>query len=96
MPSRPSFSSPLPAALRDEQDEGGKGGGRVAARIQARFAAADANHDGRLTREEASSGMPFVYKHFDDIDKQKAGSVTMADIAAYARERRAAAKPPAN
>jgi hypothetical protein len=77
------------------QEEGGKGGGQMAARMQARFAAADTNHDGRLTREEAKSGMPFVYKHFDDIDKQKAGSITMADIAAYARDRRAA-KQPAN
>ncbi|MDQ2927078.1 MAG: EF-hand domain-containing protein [Pseudomonadota bacterium] len=72
------------------QEEGGARGGQRVAKMQARFAAADANHDGRLTRDEAKSGMPFVYKHFDDIDKQKAGSITMADIAAYAREHRAA------
>lgn len=77
------------------QDEGNGRGAQMAAKMQARFAAADTNHDGRLTRDEAKSGMPFVYKHFDDIDKQKAGSITMADIAAYARERRAA-KPPSN
>jgi hypothetical protein len=76
------------------QDEGGKGGAQRAGRMQARFAAADVDHDGRLTRDEAKSGMPFVYKHFDDIDTQKAGSITMADIAAYARDRRGA-KPAA-
>jgi hypothetical protein len=100
MTSTPSFALRALAALVfvtsagavAAQDEGGKGGGQRGAKMQARFAAADANHDGRLTREEAKSGMPFVYKHFDDIDKQKAGSITMADIAVYARDRRAASR----
>ncbi|HEX4235452.1 MAG TPA: EF-hand domain-containing protein [Caldimonas sp.] len=79
------------AAAATAQDAGAGHADR-AAKMQQRFAAADANHDGRLTREEAQAGMPFVYKHFDEIDKQKAGSITMADIAAYASERRAAKK----
>ncbi len=65
---------------------------QMAAKLQARFASADADHDGRLTRDEAKAGMPFVYKHFDEIDKAKAGSITIADIAAFARDQRAAKK----
>ena len=65
---------------------------QVAAEMQKRFAAADKNGDGRLTKDEAQAGMPYVYKHFDEIDKAKQGSITLAEIAAYARERRAARK----
>jgi hypothetical protein len=34
--------------------------------------------------------MPSVHKHFDQIDKAKQGSITLADIAGFAREQRAA------
>jgi len=64
----------------------------VAAEMQKRFAAADKNGDGRLTKAEAEVGMPYVHKHFDEIDKAKQGSVTLADIGAYARAQRAARK----
>jgi len=63
-----------------------------AAEMQKRFAAADKNGDGRLTKDEARAGMPYVYQHFDEIDKAKQGSITLAEIAAYAREQRAARK----
>ena len=45
-----------------------------------KFAAADANHDGKLTREEAQAGMPDVYTHFDEIDRKKKGYVTKKQI----------------
>jgi hypothetical protein len=64
----------------------------MAAEMQKRFAAADKNGDGRLTRDEAQAGMPYVYKHFDEIDKTKQGQVSLAEIAAFAREQRAARK----
>jgi Ca2+-binding EF-hand superfamily protein len=63
---------------------------QVAAEMQKRFAAADKNGDGRLTKDEAQAGMPYVHKHFDQIDKAKQGSITLADIASFAREQRAA------
>jgi len=66
-----------------------------AAEMQKRFAAADKNGDGRLTKDEARAGMPYVYQHFDEIDKAKQCSITLAEIAAYAREQRAARKSPA-
>jgi len=36
--------------------------------------------------------MPFVYKHFDEIDSAHGGAVTLADIAAFARTKQAARK----
>jgi Ca2+-binding EF-hand superfamily protein len=62
----------------------------MAEKLKERFAAADKNGDGKLSKEEAQAGMPFVYKHFDEIDKAHTGSVTMADIVAYAKQMRAA------
>ncbi|HEY5322497.1 MAG TPA: EF-hand domain-containing protein [Caldimonas sp.] len=67
-------------------------GKEAAAELKKRFAAADVNHDGRLTREEAKAGMPGVYDNFDQIDTAKTGSVSMAEIAAFLRARGAARK----
>jgi hypothetical protein len=71
--------------------EGGRGQG-MAAELQKRFTAADTNHDGRLTKEEAKAGMPFVYKNFDEIDSAKTGSLSMHDIAGFVRAKAAARK----
>jgi Ca2+-binding EF-hand superfamily protein len=62
----------------------------LADELQKRFAAADRNGDGRLTRDEAQAGMPMVHQHFDEIDKARAGTITLADIVAFVKERRAA------
>ncbi|MDF3886310.1 EF-hand domain-containing protein [Cupriavidus basilensis] len=51
--------------------------------IAERFKAADVNHDGKLSREEAKAGMPEVYKRFDQIDARKRGYVTERQIGAY-------------
>lgn len=59
------------------------------ARLQERFAAADANHDGRLTRQEAEGHMPWVASHFEAIDTAHAGSVSLQDIEAYAAQQMA-------
>ncbi|HWH81866.1 MAG TPA: EF-hand domain-containing protein [Burkholderiaceae bacterium] len=66
---------------------------KMQAELQKRFAAADANGDGRLTKEEAKGKMPMVYQHFDAIDSAHSGGVTLADIAAFARSQRGARKP---
>lgn len=65
---------------------------QMAAEMQKRFTAADANTDGKLTKDEAKGKMPFVYKHFDEIDSAHSGAVTLADIAAFARTKQAARK----
>ena len=80
-------------AFAQTADGNAGGGQKMAARMQQRFAAADANGDGRLTKDEAKGKMPFVYKHFDEIDTAHSGSVGMADIAAYARARKSEKAP---
>jgi Ca2+-binding EF-hand superfamily protein len=49
--------------------------------ISKRFEAADTNHDGALSREEAKS-MPMVLEHFDELDTNKDGKVTEDEIKA--------------
>jgi EF hand domain-containing protein len=64
----------------------------VRARIGERFSAADADHNGKLTREEATAKMPMVARNFDQIDKSHKGFVTLDDVQTFARERAAARK----
>jgi len=58
-----------------------------------RFAAANITHDGRLTREQAWSGMPVVARDFDAIDIQHKGYVTLPEIRAYLAQRRPQGAP---
>jgi hypothetical protein len=52
--------------------------------IAERFAKCDANHDGKLTREEAKGCMPRIYSHFGYIDSSNKGYLTVAEIQAVA------------
>lgn len=54
-----------------------------------RFAAANVTHDGRLTRDQAATGMPVVARNFDTIDVDHRGFVTLPEIRAFAAELRA-------
>jgi len=81
---------PATAAFAQSADVGRAA--QMQAELQKRFAAADVNGDGRLTRDEAKGKMPLVFKHFDEIDTAHSGSVSMADIQAYAIAQRAARK----
>jgi hypothetical protein len=53
--------------------------------LELRFATANTTRDGKLTREQAAAGMPMVASHFDAIDTQRAGYVTLAQIEAFMR-----------
>lgn len=57
------------------------------ARSEQRFKSADANGDGRLTRDEAQKGMPGVARHFEQIDANKDGVVTMEELKAARKAR---------
>jgi Ca2+-binding EF-hand superfamily protein len=52
--------------------------------IAERFQAADTNHDGKLTLEEAKAGMPRVAAVFSQIDVENKGYVTLEQIQALA------------
>jgi hypothetical protein len=52
-------------------------------KVAARFAAADANHDGKLTLAEAQAGMPRIAAHFDEIDTAHAGYITEQQVEAF-------------
>lgn len=48
--------------------------------IAERFAAADKNHDGKLTLEEAKEGMPRIAAAFEKIDTEDRGYLTLQQI----------------
>jgi hypothetical protein len=80
--SVPAMAQALPGAgTADARVE------RMMAQVQERFASANTTHDGKLTRAQAQAGMPRVAQHFDEIDTQKAGFVTLAQIEDFMRER---------
>ncbi|MEW5903496.1 MAG: EF-hand domain-containing protein [Pseudomonadota bacterium] len=44
------------------------------------FDAADTNHDGFLSREEAKDGMPILFDRFDENDANKDGKISKDEI----------------
>ncbi|HVX04615.1 MAG TPA: EF-hand domain-containing protein [Rhodanobacteraceae bacterium] len=67
------------------------GGGRsqaAAEKAQERFAAADTNHDGYLSRDEAAQGTPRLSAHFDEIDSDHDGLLSKQEIIAFIQQRR--------
>ncbi|MBS0444906.1 MAG: EF-hand domain-containing protein [Proteobacteria bacterium] len=75
----------LSAGAAMAQDQGGGKAAR-GEKFSERFDAADANGDGKLTLEEAQAKMPMVAKHFDEIDVDKKGYVTKAEVAKAMRK----------
>ncbi|MGF6837165.1 hypothetical protein QF001_001032 [Paraburkholderia youngii] len=63
---------------------------RMEQQLQTRFSTANTTHDGKLTREQAAAGMPMLARHFDEIDTQKAGYITLPQIEAFMQKRGAA------
>lgn len=58
--------------------------GMVLQMLTSRFAAADKDHNGKLTKAEAKDGMPRIYANFDRIDAAKRGYLTLDQIKAAA------------
>ncbi|MGF6742312.1 EF-hand domain-containing protein [Paraburkholderia atlantica] len=59
---------------------------RMEQQLQTRFSTANTTHDGKLTRDQAAAGMPMLARHFDEIDTQKAGYITLPQIEAFMQE----------
>jgi Ca2+-binding EF-hand superfamily protein len=57
------------------------------ATLKFRFAAADKNGDGKLTREECQAGMPRIYRGFDKIDAESKGYITLDQIITFVADR---------
>ncbi|MEC3764288.1 EF-hand domain-containing protein [Cupriavidus sp. SS-3] len=74
-------SAEMPAA-----GAGGARAERALQQLQERFASANTTRDGKLTREQAQAGMPMVASHFDQIDTQRLGYVTLPQIEAFMQQ----------
>ncbi|HEY2862936.1 MAG TPA: EF-hand domain-containing protein [Casimicrobiaceae bacterium] len=62
--------------------------GQVERKLKAGFDAADVNRTGTVTREQArAAGQGYIVKHFDEIDRQRAGAVTFDDVKNFLRGR---------
>lgn len=56
--------------------------------LHKQFDAADRNHDGLLTREEAENGhIAFIVNNFDHMDRQHRGAVSKQDVDAFIKAR---------
>lgn len=54
---------------------------QFAALARQRFTAADTNGDGQLSRDEARLGAPMLYEHFEFVDADRDGQLTLAELA---------------
>jgi hypothetical protein len=59
---------------------------KLTTELPKRFANADTNQDGQLTKAEAKGKMPRVYDNFEAIDRQGRGFVSLQDIQLYIHE----------
>jgi Ca2+-binding EF-hand superfamily protein len=60
---------------------------KAKAELEKRFEAADADHDGKLTKTEADGKMPKVYEAFDEIDSDHVGYVTLQQVGKFAQSK---------
>jgi hypothetical protein len=83
---------PMPAQNMQSMPGAGIGGSarmqHALQQLQERFAAANTTHDGKLTKEQAAASMPRVAQHFDEIDAQKVGYVTLPQIEQFVATQR--------
>jgi Ca2+-binding EF-hand superfamily protein len=56
--------------------------------MKERFDAADTDHDGYISRDEAGKGLPRIAAHFDDADANRDGKLSKDEIADYLRSQR--------
>ena len=61
---------------------------QVERKLKAGFDRADVDRSGRMTRDQArAAGLGYIVKHFDDIDRQRTGAVSFADVKRFLRAR---------
>jgi len=61
---------------------------QVERKLKAGFDKADVDHSGTVTREQArAAGLGYLVKHFEAIDRQRAGAVSFDDLKRFLRGR---------
>lgn len=61
---------------------------QVERKLKAGFDRADVDRSGTLTRDRArAAGLGYIVKHFDEIDRQRAGAVSFDDVKRFLRGR---------
>jgi hypothetical protein len=61
---------------------------QVERKLKAGFDRADVGRSGTVTRDQArAAGLGYLVKHFDDIDRQRAGAVSFDDVKRFLRGR---------
>ena len=86
------LSAALGGCLAARAGERGAHREAAAEKLREKFQAADIDHDGFLTRDEAAHGMPRVGAHFDEADTDRDGKLSQAEVGAYVAALRAARK----
>jgi len=82
-----AFLMPLLAFAQERQSSDAK---RARSELaEERFAAADANHDGYVSRAEAEKSLPTVAAHFDKIDANGDGHLTRDEFREAGEKRNA-------
>jgi hypothetical protein len=80
----PELRTPAPAPA----PQGAALRAQVERKLKAGFDAADVNRSGAVTRDQArAAGLGYIVKHFDDIDRQRAGAVSFDDVKRFLRAR---------
>jgi hypothetical protein len=80
----PELRTPAPAPA----SQGAALRAQVERKLKAGFDRADVDRSGTVTRAQArAAGLGYVVKHFDDIDRQRAGAVSFDDVKRFLRGR---------
>jgi pyruvate/2-oxoglutarate dehydrogenase complex dihydrolipoamide acyltransferase (E2) component len=98
-PAAPTPAAPTPAAPAAAAPAAAAPTTPRRAAFTRRFEAANTTHDGHLTKAQAHAAhLTATVRHFNAIDKDHKGFVTLDDLRTYAAaqraQRKAAAKPP--
>lgn len=82
------------SVVPDLDAEGIKGDMARAAQKKAneRFDKADADHDGLITREEATAALPYIAEHFEQYDKSKDNKLSWEEFIGHDKWKRESAK----
>jgi hypothetical protein len=62
---------------------------RMLQMLEQKFDTANTSHDGKLTQAQAQAGMPRIAQHFNEIDTNRQGYITLDQIKAFVVNRAA-------